>query len=119
MGRDAELVEAVVDRLGAFVANNPSRPVRVGIDGRSAAGKTTFADRLAAAAFARGRDVVQASIDDFHPPGHKKRRHSVETYYDSGYEYGRFRSWVLTRSQSGVTGDVGSPIGTRSMTCLP
>jgi uridine kinase len=95
MGPEAKLVEAIVDRLGELASCRPSHPVRVGVDGRSAAGKTTFADRLAAVADASGRNVVRASIDDFHPPGHKRRHYTVETYYDFAFDYGRFRSWVL------------------------
>ena len=40
--------------------------VRVGIDGVDGAGKTCFADELAAALRRRGRPVVRVSVDDFH-----------------------------------------------------
>jgi hypothetical protein len=36
-----DIAEIVLERLGDLPAD---RPLRVGIDGRSAAGKTTFAD---------------------------------------------------------------------------
>ena len=87
-----DIAEIVLERLGDLPAD---RPLRVGIDGRSAAGKTTFADQLAEVAGRRGWSVVRASVDDFHPPGHKSRGYTLETYYDSAFEYRRFRSWVL------------------------
>jgi uridine kinase len=40
--------------------------VRVGIDGVDGAGKTVFADELAAELQARGRQVIRISVDDFH-----------------------------------------------------
>lgn len=74
-------------------------PVRVGIDGRSAAGKSTFAAALADAIRQSGRTAVTASIDHFHTPGHKYRSIAEEytpaTYYDTAFDYARFRSWVL------------------------
>jgi putative protein kinase ArgK-like GTPase of G3E family len=55
-------IDALVEGLdGVHVGH----PLRVGIDGRSAAGKTTFADELAAALRGRGREVLRASLDDF------------------------------------------------------
>jgi uridine kinase len=44
-------------------------PTRVGVDGRSAAGKTTLADSLAEVVQATtSRPVLRASIDDFPSP---------------------------------------------------
>ena len=79
MDQVAELAGMVVEHLSKLAACSPLRPVRVGLDGRSAAGKTTSADRLTSVAGACGRHVMRASIDDFHPPGHKARRYTVET----------------------------------------
>ncbi|HEX5164644.1 MAG TPA: hypothetical protein VFV93_04545, partial [Thermomicrobiales bacterium] len=67
--------------------------------GRSAAGKTTLADELAPAIRARGRDVLRASIDDFHRPGHKYRsirdEWTPQTRYDEGCDYDAFVELVL------------------------
>src|SRR5687767_9866235 len=49
------------------------RPVRVGIDGRPGAGKTTLGDALADRLEALGRVCLRASLDDFHAPGHEQR----------------------------------------------
>jgi len=43
-------------------------PVRVGVDGFCAAGKTTLADELARLVRARSRFVIRASADDFQNP---------------------------------------------------
>lgn len=80
MDQVAELAGMVVEHLSKLAACSPLRPVRVGLDGRSAAGKTTFADRLTSVAGACGRHAMRASIDDLHPPGHKTRGYTVETY---------------------------------------
>jgi uridine kinase len=85
----SELIAAIADRLTADVT-------RVGIDGRSAAGKTTFADELADAI---RRPVIRASLDDFHTPGHKFRsmaeEYTAESYYDEAFDYVCFREWVV------------------------
>src|SRR5204863_7781777 len=74
-------------------------PLRVGVDGRSAAGKTTFADALAAYIRQRGREVLRAWIDDLHRPGHKyrsiERTWTPKSYYDEGFDYVAFHDLVL------------------------
>ncbi len=79
MDQVAELAGMVLEHLSKLAACSTLRPVRVGVDGRSAAGKTTFADRLTSVAGTCGRHAMRESIDDFHPPGHKTRRYTVET----------------------------------------
>lgn len=93
-------MRGLVDLLAAIVAAvRVAHPVRVGVDGPSAAGKTTVADALGARLSELGRDVVRASIDDFHRPGHKFRSQRSEwtpqTYYDESYDYLAFRDLVL------------------------
>jgi uridine kinase len=74
-------------------------PVRVGVDGRSAAGKTTFCAELAEIVAARGSVVLRASIDDFHSPGHsgrsRRREYTPEKLYEGGYDYSAFADLVL------------------------
>jgi uridine kinase len=76
-----------------------AHPTRVAIDGRSAAGKTTLADRLARAIQVNGREVVRASIDDFHRTDHRDRSRRAgwtpQSYYDEGYDYQAFREMML------------------------
>lgn len=59
-------------------------PVRLGIDGIDASGKTTLANRLANIMNLRGESIIRASIDSFHnPKSHRYRRGelSPEAYY--------------------------------------
>jgi uridine kinase len=91
---------ALIETLAeAVTALQLAHPTRVAVEGRSAAGKTTLADELAAASGARGREVLRASIDDFHRPGHKFRSQRGEwtprSYYDEGYDYDAFRDLLL------------------------
>jgi uridine kinase len=60
------------------------RPIRIAIDGRTGAGKTTLSDELTVLIRNRGRTVVRASIDGFHRPKaerYSRGRHSAEGYY--------------------------------------
>lgn len=60
------------------------RPLRVAVDGRTAAGKTTLSDELAALIRDRGRPVIRTSIDGFHRPKaerYARGRYSAEGYY--------------------------------------
>lgn len=69
----------------AEVAARIAPGMRVGIDGVSAAGKTTFADKLA--------DLVggstRISIDGFHRPNRAN-------YYPDSFDFDAFRAAVLT-----------------------
>jgi uridine kinase len=91
-----EVVAALAD---AVTSIRMGHPTRVAVEGRSAAGKSTLANELAEAIRGRGRNVLRASIDDFHRPGHKYRSQrggwTPRTYYDEGYDYEAFRDLVL------------------------
>ncbi|MGH3992404.1 MAG: hypothetical protein ACRDSN_08060 [Pseudonocardiaceae bacterium] len=52
-----------------------------GIDSVDGAGKTRFADELAAALEARGRPVVRAGIDSFHHPRLIRRHVEGQRHY--------------------------------------
>lgn len=60
----------VVDRV---IGCGPGR-VLVGIDGRSGAGKSTFADEIAQRLAARDRTVVRSTTDSFHRPRSERMR---------------------------------------------
>jgi hypothetical protein len=93
---------------GRVVALGLAHPIQAGIDCRSAAGKTTFADGLVSRLRDEGRPVVRASIDDFHTPGHAERSgrdsYTWQTYYDEAYDYQRFRLWVGRGVVAGMAG---------------
>jgi uridine kinase len=82
-----------------IVAIGRPHPTRVAIEGRSAAGKTSFAGTLAAHLEGSRRTVLRAGIDDFHPPGHAARAkaggYTPQTLYDEGFDYGAFRRLLL------------------------
>ena len=74
------------------------RPLRVLIDGRSAAGKTTFAATLGERLAASGREVLTAHFDDFHPAGYRPQgssAYSPERYLDEGFDFGAFERFVI------------------------
>ena len=72
--------------------------VRVGIDGVDGAGKTFFADELAAELRARGREVIRISVDDYHNVRsirYQRGRNSPTGYWLDSYNYARLRADVL------------------------
>jgi len=75
----------VLDDLAIQIVNiSLGRPIRIAIDGRTAAGKTTLSDELAALIGKRGRPVIRTSIDGFHRPKaerYARGRYSAEGYY--------------------------------------
>jgi uridine kinase len=65
-------------------------PVRVAIDGVDAAGKTILADQLAETLRNGNRQIIRASVDDFHHPQHIRRQHgdlSPQGFYHDSFNY--------------------------------
>ena len=92
--RRAELIAQLAEWLAA-----QSRPhtLRVGIDGRTAAGKTTFADELGDA-LSVFRPVIRAGLDSFHNPRairHARGRMSPEGYYRDARDHDAIRHCLL------------------------
>ena len=91
-----KVVAALADAVTSLRVGHPTR---VAVEGRSAAGKTTLAGELADAIRAQGREVLRASIDDFHRPGHKFRSQlggwTPQSYFDEGYDYHAFHDLLL------------------------
>lgn len=83
----------------AILAKRVGHPLRVAVDGLSAAGKTTLANELDPLIVDRGHPVLRATIDDFHVRGHKLRskneEYTAETYYRESYDYGAVRKLLL------------------------
>jgi uridine kinase len=80
------------------VAVKRPHPVRVAIDGRSAAGKSTLGDELVASVEQRGYTAIRASIDDFYQLWvHQfSRGHlSAEAFYAGAYDYPALRTLLL------------------------
>jgi uridine kinase len=73
-------------------------PVRVGIDGVTASGKTTLADDLAQVIHDAGRPVIRVSVDDFHRPSterYARGRLSPDGYYLDAFDYQKLRERLL------------------------
>jgi uridine kinase len=72
--------------------------VRVAVDGVSGAGKTTFAHELTARMQRAERNVIRASVDDFHRPKaqrYRLGRDSPDGHYEESYDYESLRRELL------------------------
>jgi uridine kinase len=83
---------SVLEWLAAEIhrRKRPNRALKVGIDGRCAAGKSTLADLLAPLVRAPGFDVLQPSVDGFHHPReyrYRKGEYSAAGYYEDAFDY--------------------------------
>jgi uridine kinase len=101
---------AVIERVARAVLALPAgRRVLVAVDGVDGAGKTVFADELAATIRPR-RPVVRATIDRFHRPAaerYAKGRASPEGFYRDSYDLGALIGRLLDPFATGgevVTG---------------
>lgn len=91
----------------AALALGLDRVTRVGIDGVDGAGKTSFADTLAEVLASRGRQVVRASIDDFHHPAvvrYRLGRHSPDGFFLDSFDYAGLRDALLDPLSPGGSG---------------
>lgn len=84
----------------ASILQKPSkRPLRIAVDGRTGAGKTTFADELADRLEAQGRPCLRASLDDFRLPGYRDRAaanaFTPEAFLREGHDYAAFVRLLL------------------------
>lgn len=89
-GARAALLAELAARLVRLATREPARPLRVGIDGVDAAGKTVLADELGGAIAVLGRPVVRASADGFHHPRAVRLRRgdlSPEGYYHDSFDH--------------------------------
>ena len=80
----SELRSAVLTAVSTRIDGLP-RPALVGVDGVTAAGKTTFADELVALV---SPPTVRISVDDFHRPEAERhaRGHGPESYYHDTFD---------------------------------
>jgi uridine kinase len=100
----ASLLEDVTQRI---LACGPYR-LRVGIDGLTASGKTSFGHELAQRISRAGRPVLRASLDDFKKPWrdrHLYDRESGEGYYRNAFDYGAVRSLLLEPAGADGSGE--------------
>jgi uridine kinase len=89
----------IVEQLAEIILSlKKPHPIRVGIDGIDASGKTFLADTIASYIEKQGRPVIRASIDGFHKPRaerYKRGKDSPEGYYEDSFEYVSLREKLL------------------------
>jgi uridine kinase len=89
----------VIEQLTTEICRlKQSHPIRVAVDGRTASGKTTLADEIAAALSRHGRTVIRTSIDGFHNPRairYRQGRGSPQGYYQDARDLEAVRRLLL------------------------
>jgi uridine kinase len=96
---------ALISQLAEAITSRGPGRLRVAVDGRTAAGKTSFGHELAGAIAARSRPVLRASLDDFKRPWrdrHLYDRESGEGYYRNAFDYERVRTLLLAPFERGA-----------------
>ncbi len=81
-------------------------PLRVALDGGTAAGKTTLANELVASIMALGRPALRIAIDDFHLPraerwGRGAGAPSSLRYYEHAFDHIGIRAALLPLGPDG------------------
>ena len=102
LGGRAEVIEQVVEQL--LTGHTGDRPRRIGVDGITAAGKSTWARELSDGVHARVRLALHLSTDDFHHPRairHRQGRTSAAGYYADAYDFAALIEHVLRPLGSG------------------
>ncbi|WP_020060600.1 hypothetical protein [Bacillus sp. 123MFChir2] len=83
--------QTVIREIGEHIcALTLNHPVRVGVSGITASGKTTFANELAKEVESQGRKVIRTSIDYFHNPReirYAQGKESAKGYYEDAHDY--------------------------------
>jgi uridine kinase len=75
-----------------------NHPVRVGVSGITASGKTTLANELSEELQCRKKKVIRTSIDNFHNPRDIRYRQGKESaigYYEDAHDYESFKQKLL------------------------
>jgi uridine kinase len=102
MSRD-QLISTLAERV---VEIELGHPLRVGIDGVDASGKTVLGDELAAELRRRNRHVIRASIDGFHNPRDVRQSRGPES--PEGYYLDSFNHREIAESLLSPLGPAGS-----------
>lgn len=95
---------ADLQRIAARLSSQRGDRLRVAVDGFTGAGKTTFADELAAAFRRAGRSTARASLDDFKHPWSHSREHGYDRLSGQGYYR---NAYSLTDAQELLLGPAG------------
>ncbi|MGC5021061.1 uridine kinase [Micromonospora sp. DT47] len=98
---------ALLDRIAARILARGAGRLRVGVDGFTAAGKTSLGHELAERLCAAGRPVLRASLDDFKHPWrdrHRYDRTSGPGYYRNAFDNPAIRALLLGPAGPAGTG---------------
>ncbi|PGT19459.1 uridine kinase [Bacillus cereus] len=90
--------QIIKEITGHILTLNLTHPIRVGVSGITASGKTTFANELAEEIKKRGVPVTRASIDDFHnlrAVRYAQGKESARGYYEDAHDYTAFKERLL------------------------
>ncbi|MET3194693.1 hypothetical protein [Bacillus sp. OAE603] len=90
-----ELISEIANRI---LNLKLPHPIRVGVSGITASGKTTLANELMAELQIRNMDVVRTSIDNFHNQRTVRYRQGKESaigYYEDAHDYNTFKGKLL------------------------
>jgi uridine kinase len=94
---------AVADRIDGLRVDG--RVALVAVDGVDGAGKTTFADELAAVLERRGGPVTRASVDGYHHPRsvrYRRGRHDPVGYFLDSYDHEALTTRLLAPLRAGT-----------------
>ena len=100
---------AVLERIVDLVVDLGDGRLRIVVDGRTAAGKTSIGHELALGIAARGRPAFRASLDDFKRPwseAHRYDRVTGEGYYRNAFDFDSVRRLLLDPAAPSGTGVV-------------
>ena len=96
--------EEVIDLLAEKIIQlKRNHPIRVGIDGITASGKTTFANDLVNCLLQKGANAIRISLDGFHNPKkirYQKGRTCPKGYYFDAYNYSEIVEHLLMPLES-------------------
>jgi uridine kinase len=99
---------SLLHQVASLLPERPNARIsRIAIDGVDGAGKTVFADELAAVLTAQGKPVIRASVDGFHHPRavrYQRGRDSAEGFFRDSYDYAALRRWLLDPLSAGGSG---------------
>lgn len=88
----------ISDLASRILSLRRDHPVRVGVSGITASGKTTLANELAVELQSREKKVIRTSIDNFHNPRdirYKQGKESAIGYYEDAHDYESFKQKLL------------------------
>jgi uridine kinase len=99
----------LVAQLAEAITKRSAGRLRIGIDGRTAAGKTSFGHELGEVIARLGRPVLRASLDDFKKPWkdrHLDGRESAEGYYRNAFDLAAITELLLGPAAPEGSGEV-------------